>query len=260
MISNDNSIQNWNIKNYEDVESTQKIAMDLIHSEKVEFVKHGTVICANGQLEGIGRSNNKWYAAPEDIAVTVILRYNAIENVSQISYVAAVALLKTFQELFRLNNISVDQYKIECKWPNDILVDGKKISGILIKNVQIKQNSGFLLIGIGINVIYKTILDEVNGISLDRFDIKVEKDALLSILLKNIKNEYNDWLFSGFDHVRSSWLKYAYKLNHEIKLTLEGRNLSGRFVDVDNDGTLILADCDNSYVIKHRVYASEIWS
>lgn len=260
MISNDNSVQNWNIENYEDVDSTQKIAMDLIHSEKVEFIKHGTVICANGQLDGIGRSNNKWYAAPEDIAVTIILRYNAIKNFSQISYVAAVALLKTFQELFKLNSISVDQYKIECKWPNDILVDGKKISGILIKNVQIKTNFGFLLIGIGINVVYKAILDEVNGVSLDRFGIKIKKDVLLSILLKNIKNEYNEWLTSGFDHLRALWLKNAYKLNHEIKLTLEGRNLSGRFIDIDNDGTLILADCENSSVIKHRVYTSEIWS
>lgn len=225
---------NFLISYLEEIDSTnsylKKLAFD---GNANEF----SVIVAKKQTAGRGRKSRKWQSYEENLQFSVLLK-PAIktEFISQLSLLSALALVNSLKE-FNEKSSKID---ISCKWPNDVIINNKKIAGILIENQisdNIEQN---IILGCGINLEKSPTNTIFPAGNLKNFGIEIDKITMLKIYLDELAKLYNIWLNFGFKNIRDIWLKHAYKINQIIKLNLGEEIITGQFIDIDNFGNMIL--------------------
>jgi BirA family biotin operon repressor/biotin-[acetyl-CoA-carboxylase] ligase len=134
--------------------------------------------------------------------------------------------------------------KGDLKWPNDVLVEGKKVAGILLESVE----GEYAIIGIGINLAkapkYAAVVEE---------DIKKVQDILLARLWHNIK----EFKQKGFANIRTKWLENAAFMGEEIKVNLQKSKLSGIFEGLTESGELILkTKTETKLISSGEIYAA----
>ena len=106
--------------------------------------KEGTAIIAETQTRGKGRLNRPWVSPKGGIWLSIILKPEiAVEDITKITLITSVAVAKTLREMFDL--------KAEIKWPNDVLIDSRKVCGILSEAVLKGKTVDFIIVGIGVN-------------------------------------------------------------------------------------------------------------
>ncbi len=189
------------------------------------------VITAKNQTKGRGRLGRKWQGAQNNLYFSYGLEVD-IQNLSQVVCLIGLSLAKT------LNSILPNK-TIQIKWPNDIMVENKKISGILLENI--KDN--LWCIGIGVNIQstpnlapkapYQATSIKDEGIILDRIDF-------LEYYLDNFNKDYDKYLTEGFDIIKKQWLNMALNLNQEITIISANEQKKGIFVTIDDKGYLVL--------------------
>lgn len=195
----------------------------------------GTVVWAREQTAGRGRCGRGWSSPIGNLFTSTLFRpqRNAAQA-AQLSLVTAVALADTLAALLSARPVA-------CKWPNDILVDGKKTAGILLESHGYGDVVDWVIVGCGINVVshpeetaYPTthVNAEVAG--------DVALDALLEQYLRHLFSWRDRWLEEGVEPVRRAWVARAAGLGEAITVRLPDRELSGRFEDMDADGALLL--------------------
>jgi len=206
-------------------------------AEKINELTHGTVVFANKQTGGKGQAENKWFTkSGKNLTFSILYNLSAIDVKNLLSINKAVAL--SVYEF--VSNSTEHKYNVRIKWPNDIIIDDKKISGILIEN-SICGAQIMSIIGIGININQITFPDmNIKPTSLKlltnkTFDLKEilneflsifkEKISVLSKDIGFINDSYNSQLFR-----RGEWYDYNFK-NVCIK---------AKIIEVDADGLLIL--------------------
>jgi BirA family biotin operon repressor/biotin-[acetyl-CoA-carboxylase] ligase len=196
-------------------------------------VPSGTVVWAHEQTAGRGRQGNGWVSERGNLFMSLILRPKAkLADLGQLSFLAAVALSDT------LEAILPSTATIHLKWPNDVLLQGKKAAGILIES-----ETSWVVIGIGMNMTHAP----ENAISLRDIGVKKYKaHDMLEFLSREIPERVESWEKEGFEPVRKKWLKRAYKLNKEISARLPKETLTGIFEGIDPTGALLLALPDGS--------------
>jgi BirA family biotin operon repressor/biotin-[acetyl-CoA-carboxylase] ligase len=221
---------------YDLVSSTNHLMRDLALKGEPE----GTVIVAEAQSEGRGRRDRVWYSPRgSGLYVTILLRPAfAPDQVGRISLLAALAVVVSIKKMTGLS--------AAIKWPNDIVINGKKVCGILIENVITPRAVRSVIIGIGINV---NPLPENppmdirdNSTSLGAvLGSDIEKDELLRILIKVLNRLYRklgsrkdiNWLVS-------SWENSCAHLNQEVDIIQPDDHFSGIFRGIDNQGAAIV--------------------
>lgn len=199
-------------------------------------VPEGVVVQALTQTAGLGRFGNQWESPQGNLYMTILLRPGRPHGeCAQVSFVAAVALAQACDE-FGIADI-------QLKWPNDVLVEGKKLAGILLEAdaARVGDSPAFLLVGIGVNVAHAP-----EG----RFAIRMQNPAIdlnlfRETLLSRFGQWYDVWLQDGFQPVRSAWVERAYGLGQPMTARLMDRRTSGVFVDIDKNGALVMKD-DNT--------------
>jgi BirA family biotin operon repressor/biotin-[acetyl-CoA-carboxylase] ligase len=172
-----------------------------------------------------------WVSPSGNLYFSLVLKpKKSLEISSQLSFVAAVCLGLVLAEL------SNDAKRINYKWPNDILIDDKKVAGILLES-----DAGFVILGIGVNIKshpqntnYPACNLEDQGFAID------DKINLLKKFLDNFSNLYQKWQDFGFTPIRNLWLNQAYNLNKEINVNLPNKSLRGVFKNLDEQGNLVL--------------------
>lgn len=224
--------KNFTITHLEQTESTNSLALDLARSYQVN---HNHIILSDIQTGGKGRMGRNWVSPSGNLYFSLVLKpKKSLEISSQLSFVAAVCLGLVLAEL------SNDAKRINYKWPNDILIDGKKVSGILLES-----DADFVILGIGVNIKshpqntnYPSCNLEEQGFVIDN------KINLLKKFLDNFSNLYQKWQDFGFTPIRNLWLNKAYNLNKEIATNLPNKSLRGVFKNLDEQGNLVL-ETDN---------------
>ncbi|MFV0949229.1 biotin--[acetyl-CoA-carboxylase] ligase [Wolbachia endosymbiont of Nasonia giraulti] len=136
----------------------------------------------------------------------------------------------------------INDLNLQHKWPNDILIDGKKISGILLEK---KSNSNWLIIGIGINVNHAPLPGTT---CISNYGGSVSNIDLLKKLIINFNKLRKQWLFDGFHAIREMWLTRAFKVNEQITIKLVDKLYEGIFADIDKSGKLVLQQKDGSLI------------
>lgn len=187
---------------------------------------HGTAVQALEQLGGRGRFGNQWASPAGNLYMTTILRPNVPPNVAaQLTFVVALAAFDAFSQF--------DKRRIELKWPNDVLIDGQKASGILLEqNLNAQGLVEYVLVGTGVNIEHAP-----------EGRTKVQAPSITAVrdeLLKALDARYTAWAEHGFAQVRENWLKHAYGLGQPITARMSAQSVHGVFEDIDETGALLL--------------------
>jgi BirA family biotin operon repressor/biotin-[acetyl-CoA-carboxylase] ligase len=201
------------------------------------------VIIAAQQSSGRGRSGRIWQSPLGNLYFSFIHKVQNKNLLEVISFLVATSLNQTAR--FFLPN---KQVKIENKWPNDLLIDGKKISGILIENKKSKFGEFDCVIGVGINLISSPVDIAYPATNFIELESSVERIQFLEKFLENFFILINKFQNFGFEPIRNLWIANAFRLKQEIILNLFNKKLSGIFEDIDKNGFLILRKKDSSKV------------
>lgn len=208
---------------FDKIKSTQDYAIKLCNENKTELDK--TIIVAKSQSSGHGRYNRHWTSPIGNLYASFI--YKIDKKDPKISYYIAVAIV------FSLKKLNIES---KIKWPNDILIENKKVCGVLIEYV-----NNFIIIGIGINIKSSPKLIKYETTYLNKYlDKKTDLKEVLNLLIKNIDNV----LSKNFDYIYEKWMEFAIK-DKEISYKDKIYKLLG----IDKDGKLILKDEINTIKI-----------
>ncbi|MFT4313759.1 MAG: biotin--[acetyl-CoA-carboxylase] ligase [Wolbachia pipientis] len=169
------------------------------------------------------------------ITVGLTSQVKDISKLTELTFVTAVAVGNTLLSF-------INDLNLQYKWPNDILIDGKKISGILLER---RSNSHWLVIGIGINVNHAPLSGTT---CISNYGESVSNMDLLKELIINFNKLRKQWLFDGFYAIREIWLKKAFKMNEQISVKLADKLYEGIFADIDKSGKLVLQQKDGSLI------------
>ena len=206
-----------------------------------------TVVHALEQSSGRGRHGNKWISQKGDLFLSILLRpATATKCWGELSFVSAVAVATTLESY-------VSEEKVEVKWPNDILLDEQKVSGILLERHDDNKFGSAIIIGIGINILNKPAVNKYPVTCLtDYADSVVSVDDVLKILLSSMLHWYELWEVQGFAEIRREWMRRAYKLGGLVKIPGEGGQIENlEFRGIDIDGAMLLKGT-NGQVTKVR--------
>ena len=217
----------------EEIDSTNTYLLN--KSNKLSY--DGTVLLAEKQNKGKGRKDRVWYSTKDQNLTFSILLNNKKylgKNLNLINFASSLAVAVSIENLYQL--------KTDLKWPNDILVNGKKISGILFESTSQGNKIDRLVIGIGINV-NQTIFQGNYKIAPTSIKLElkeqVDRERLLAELLNNFE-EILQKLNTEPDEILKDWKLRCRLIGEKISIS-EGDDIKyGIFDDLDSEGFLLL--------------------
>jgi BirA family transcriptional regulator, biotin operon repressor / biotin---[acetyl-CoA-carboxylase] ligase len=196
----------------------------------------GLLIWADRQTAGRGRQGRQWHSPPGNLPMSILLRPDRVAaETAQLSFAAALAVGEAVAPLLP------DPASLRYKWPNDVLVDGAKLAGILLESSSSGGAVAYLVVGIGINIAAAPTKTETPATSLAALGAgKISSREMMACVAGRFLDWYMIWKDEGFAPLREAWLKRAHGLGSEIRVRHARTELRGRFVDLDPDGALVL--------------------
>ena len=232
----------------ETTDSTQKEA----HRLAQEQFEEGTIVIAEEQTSGRGRLTRPWHSPKHTgIWMSVILKpelppYRA----PQFTLITAVSVVEAIREVTGLQP--------EIKWPNDILLNGKKITGILTEMQSDADRIQSIIIGIGMNVNQLEFPEELKEIATSLAIEKGEKiprAKLVQVILKNLEMYYDQYVQQGFSEIKEKWESYAVSIGKHIIARTLTNTIRGKALGITEEGVLKLQDEDGRI---HDIYSADI--
>lgn len=232
----------------EEVDSTNKWAKE--HLSEIEDM---TLVYTSNQTAGRGRFDRKWnFTGGENVYASLVLKPSneMKEAYSNLTQYLCVVLCETFEEYGVIPTI---------KWPNDIQIKGKKISGILAEGISSQIGLEGLVLGFGINLnTSKEIIEKINqpatSLNLET-GMKIDREKFLKTLLDKFCLRYDKFIEDGFLLIREDYKKRAGFLNKQITVRVFAEEISGAAKDVTDKGALKLIDKDNK---EHVLFIGDI--
>lgn len=197
----------------------------------------GLIVRAERQTAGRGRHGRAWQSPPGNLYASLLLRpTRPMAEVASLSLVVALALAEAVEEL------SAGRLVPRLKWPNDVLLDGAKLAGILLELVaDPRRDLAGLIVGIGVNVGWAPSGDlPYPATSLVDHGLPVPPRKVLAALAAPLRVRLDQWSAQGFPGVRSAWLARAAGAGSRVEVRLGERVIDGRMLDVDEAGALRL--------------------
>lgn len=195
---------------------------------------------ADRQTAGRGRSGRGWTSEPGNHYASLLLRPQCQPSVlHQLSFVAAVAAVAAIRA------VAVGQRRldVQLKWPNDVLIGGAKLVGILAESTQSARNGQLVAIGIGINLAHAPGDIGRPTTSLASHGLAVTPRGMLDALAPALGEALGRWDDgNGFARIRSAWLRDATPTGTPISVHAGSDRIEGTFVGLDHDGALLLRD------------------
>jgi len=209
-----------------------------------EGAADGTTVWALRQTAGRGRRGRGWESPEGNLYFSLILRpARPAAETAQLTFVTAVALGETVCELLP------GTADLRYKWPNDILLGGRKVAGILLESAGAARGAvDWVVIGVGLNVArFPATTDGYPATSLSAAGAAAVAPAdVLQRFVARFAGRYQGWLSGGIGPVREEWLARAARIGEDIEVRLPDRSLRGRFIGLDPGGALILGLPDGS--------------
>ena len=214
----------------------------------------GEIVIAETQTHGRGRLGRRWESPPfSNLYLSFILRPKLPPgHAPQITLAAAVALVETVGS-FLPRHPSI-------KWPNDILVDGKKLAGILTEAACDAERVDYVVLGVGLNINYSVAampgaLRQRATSMADLTGANVSRESVLARLIQDMDRCYGELEESGFESLRSRWEAHFALLGRRIEVELGGQRVIGMAQGIDREGALIIADEQGQ---RRRVVAGDV--
>lgn len=225
----------------ETVDSTNNVAKVLANNG----CENGLLVVAEEQGAGKGRLSRGWISPyAKGIWFSVVLKPPFLpQEASKCTLLAAVAVVKAVNKLQGVNAV--------IKWPNDILLNGRKLVGILTEMNAEFGHINYVVIGTGVNTNGQPedYPAEVRDLAVSVTDAAQEKFTrveLLADILKNMEDLYETAIAEGFAPVLDEWRKYSCTLGQEVKVIAPDTTYFGTALDIDEDGLLIVKKDDGT--------------
>lgn len=229
-----NWYQKYKIIHLNKIDSTSSKALQMIYSG----LDKDTIILSKIQTKGRGSKGRSWESLEGNLHASIVLKVHFnLEKSLQLAFVVSSTLLTTINNLAKEQNITLD---IKLKWPNDVLVNDKKLAGVLIEFISLK-NSRYIIIGIGVNINKAPELNRkttcIKNLGLSIHDTNI----FFNRLMLNFEKAYYEWITdNNFTKTRKNWIKYAYHLGKMITIDNGVSRISGIFKGMNLDGSICL--------------------
>lgn len=230
---------NYDIYRFGKIDSTNAHLLKLGE----EGFAEGTVVVADEQTAGRGRLGRSWEAEPQaNLLFSLLLRpyFLQRDEVFILTFSAAVSVAEAIEDV-------AQRVLPQLKWPNDVLLDGKKVCGILLESNFDSNGLNHVVLGIGLNVNQQKFSTGVSACATSlslvtgkRFD----RDDLLFAILTNFSSTYESLQKRDFYSVMKKWRDRSIMFGKEITVALAGETFQGICDDVTDDGTLVLRTDD----------------
>ncbi|MBN8521315.1 MAG: biotin--[acetyl-CoA-carboxylase] ligase [Alphaproteobacteria bacterium] len=230
----------WHISVLASAESTQ----DVLKQRAAQGAPEGTAIQALMQTSGRGRHGNSWDSPMGNLYLSVLFRpHTPPDQTAQMAFVTALALSRAMDEYLDVQTIHAKK----LKWPNDILINGLKVSGILLETALGDGEVTELYVGMGVNILAPPDgRAGLHALANKPIYVNVFRDRVLF----HLGDLYECWVKEGFAPIRASWLAQAYGMGQEITVRLPEVTLTGIFQGLDDQGFLQLAQGDKVNIIR----------
>lgn len=181
----------------------------------------GSIVVAKKQTSGRGRYGRIWHSDIGNLYISFVVSQFGIQT-PLLAFLFGVAVCEVLPE-----------FSLRLKWPNDVLLNGGKLAGILLE-----QEDNKLIAGIGLNVttaphenmLYQTA--SLNG--------QITNEEVLKRLMKTVSDNMDLFIEKGFEPIREKWLKYGYGIGTQISVKLPNETLSGIFEELTPQGAISL--------------------
>jgi BirA family transcriptional regulator, biotin operon repressor / biotin---[acetyl-CoA-carboxylase] ligase len=193
-------------------------------------------VVARRQTAGRGRRGRAWISEPGNLHASLLLTAAApAEHWPQLSFVSALAVHDAIVEV-----AAALKPRLAIKWPNDLLLDGAKLAGILIEGADAGEE-GAVAIGIGVNCASHPDNTDYPATDLAASGVAVPVEALLGALSAKMLGRVAQWnRGEGFSTIRADWLARAVGVGADVRVRLADKELTGRFEALDDAGSLVL--------------------
>lgn len=224
---------------YKQLPTTMETARKLAEERAPE----GTVVIADVQSAGRGRLGRSWLSPRGSLAMSVILR-PPIECLPGVIMIASLAVLRTIKIMTGL--------KCTIKWPNDVLIGDKKVSGILVESEVAGRQLNHVILGIGVNINFDTsVFPEISDIATSlscELGKNVDREEFICTLLFELEKLYLELRAGSYSCVYKQWKEHLETLGKPVVIRSGQRVEKGSAEDVTKDGRLLLRRADGSLI------------
>jgi BirA family biotin operon repressor/biotin-[acetyl-CoA-carboxylase] ligase len=236
----------YRVQRFDAIDSTNEEAKRQARSGAAE----GTLIWAGLQTAGRGRRGRAWISPAGNLYLSIVLRPGKSAAAgAQLGFAAALAVADAIAPLLPKG------VRLGLKWPNDVLLDGRKVSGILLESQASDGHLDWLVVGIGGNLAKFPEGVDYPTTSLAAARVAVTLEALLEAVAARFEAWYEGWRQAGFAPLRAAWLARAEGLGAPIRVRLAAGESQGRFAGIDEEGALLLDDAGG----RRRVAAGDVF-
>lgn len=198
-------------------------------------VAEGTVVVADVQHRGRGRKDRTWFSPEDGLWFSVILSPGIPpQRGMMLTMVASVSVVQAMRDVTGLSPV--------IKWPNDVLIDGKKVCGVLTELDAEMDRINYSIVGIGVNVNNRLDegLYEKATTLLEEFGSKVSRVQLLRCILKRFDENYLRLMEGDYGFIRDKWVSMSNIVDRKVLVRDDDKTIQGIVSGVDEDGCLIL--------------------
>lgn len=220
---------------YDRITSTMDIAKKIAHMS----FKNGMVIFTEEQTQGKGRSGKSWSCQKSKGLLFTILIKHTIQpdHLCLVTGTIAVSITETIRETLKLPAV--------IKWPNDILIYGKKVGGVLVELEKGSKKQPIFLVGIGLNVntsekeLPKQTRLPVTSLSIEKNEL-INRNLLATALLQDIDKWYLILKDEHFRYITEQWREFCITIGENLTIADCGKEYTGKVIDISNNGGLML--------------------
>ncbi len=223
-----------------EVDSTNEVAKGLA----MEGAPEGTIVIAEKQRKGKGRGGKPWISPIGGAWMSIILRPDTLPiNAPQLTFTAGVAAAKTIGEEYGI--------EVGIKWPNDILIEDKKVCGILTEISTERDSIDYIIAGIGIDanvdldLLPPELREETTSLK-SVLEKEISRMKLVRKFLENFEKMYNEFNQGNFQKILQKWRKYSKTIGNNVEIRKGTEIVQGEAVGVNSEGALILELKDGS--------------
>ena len=214
--------------------------VDSTNAEVLRRAEHGEAeglaIRTDVQTAGRGRRGRRWESPKGNLYLSVLVDAQ-LAKAGQVGFAAALALIDALE-------IEADKSlpNLRCKWPNDLVLNGAKVAGLLLEAVPEREQ---VVVGLGVNLITTAVKDAVYRVgTLADIGVAFDVEILSARICVSLQSWLETWRLVSFTPLRKAWLQAAEGLNQPITVQLPHETFEGKFHGLSDDGALVLDQGD----------------
>jgi BirA family biotin operon repressor/biotin-[acetyl-CoA-carboxylase] ligase len=216
-----------------------------------EGAGHGLAVWAREQTQGRGRQGRDWRSPPGNLYLSVVLQPDvAMGRLGELSFVAAIAVAEAIAGAID------DPGLVRLKWPNDILLGGGKVGGILMETESAPSGVvHWVVLGLGVNLLSAPVGLPYRAAAVAEFGPAPDCAEMVAAVLRQLDALWRLWVAEGFAPIRARWRRLGHRPGDRLTVRQGDGVVEGSFVDLDADGALVLETAAESI----RILAGDVF-